>query len=192
MKGCKESVDNPPDSSLTKDVTLDSVNNWLYSTITTNLQVRESKDVATLVEIAQGHEYCERFLLNDILPCIQRSTVEKTLVLIFLLLIFNSHKEGHLSKETAKNVYRHTMGDLTSELFEIRDIETNTKKMKYTPPTNYGVLPAAPISSICKPDYIASLLSRCLKLDLQEEVQTALGDVVRKCAFGSVKAFRSL
>ena len=193
MKGFKENqpISDPFKDSHSKDVNSHSVDSWLYSIITTNLQVQDSKDALALAEIILGHEQCEQFLINDILPCFKGVKVKKELILVFLGSIYKSYKEDCIGKETAKALYRHIIRNLLPELFEVSDIEANNKRLKSELSKSYTCYRPWPVAqdlSEHKLSEIADHTGRCLELGLKEEVNNILSDMVRKHAVWSVEA----
>ena len=158
--------------------------------------MQDSKDVLVFAEIMLEYEYCERFFRNDILLCFKGITVKKELILGLLSSIYKSYKEDHtLSKKTTKPVHRDTIRSLKPELFEVGDIEANSKRIKYEPPTSYTYYGARPVASVpnnSTPSEIADFVGRCLDLGLQKEAHGILRDVVKKCPLWLVKAFGSI
>ena len=201
MQGYKDSIATTPSLVPAGDASLDSVTNWLYSTLKTEFQLQSLEDVGTLVEIFQSHEHHEQFLLKDIVPSFQSSLVKKEFILVFLSSIYNFHLEGHISKETAREVHCEIIRRLMPELLEIGDLEPDSKRIKYTSPSGeaptkctstHSRPPTASVFNNSKPGELARFLGHCLDLGLRDEVHKVLSDIVHTCTFWSVEAFRSI
>ena len=201
LKGYKESIATSQSPDPAGDASLDSVNSWLYSTLKTEFQLQSLEDVSTLVEILQSHEDHEQFLLKDIVPSLKSSSVKKEFVLAFLNSIYRFQSTGQISKETAKEVHRETIRRLMPELLEIDDLEPDSKRIKYTSPSDEALIkctsthsrpPTTSVLNHSKPLKVAGFAGHCLHLGLRDEAHKVLGEVVRTCTFWSLGAFRSI
>ena len=184
-------------ASSQEKLSLDTLNDWIYSTLSecfANLRSTDSSDGDTLNKIAQESRDCERFLLRTLLPYVKRNKTNKGFVLTVLRTIYQSSQASRIKAEVAINLYQDILSDFGSDLLGLQETDNSAKR-------GYGHYysfsgssrlreskdPRIDVGSI----ELANLCKQSLALGLNDEVQKILYEIVSKSGQYDVKLFAS-
>ena len=194
-EGFENSLREGPASSQAK-ISLDSLNDWIYTTLTGSLTILNSPgptDGDTLIKIAQEAQDCERFLFRTMLPYVKRHTKKRDFVLATLRALYKLNQAGRISKAVTVNLYRDILSDFGLDLLKFQEADNVTSLYgSYNVYTDrHGLqVPKGPRINV-DPNNLATLCGQSLSLGLNDEVQKILQDIVSKSEQYDIRVFES-